>query len=89
MGIVTDTSKKAAKYQIDVFHEVVVTRENVRRLKPDSEDITTTLEILREKKFVFVGNSSYDHLAAKNAGGHSITIKRNKTKILIDFFLHF
>jgi HAD superfamily hydrolase (TIGR01549 family) len=87
IGLVTNTSKEAANHMlfmhgIDSLFGVTVTREEVSRLKPDPEGIFLALKKFRERKFFFVGDLSYDALAAKKAGGVSIVVNRNPSKTL-------
>ena len=87
LGIVTNTSKDAtdimlSNHNISDFFRVVITRNDVKKLKPDPEGIRIALNRLGETQFVYVGNSSYDSMAAKEAGGTSITVKRDPIKVL-------
>lgn len=87
MGLVSNTSREAADrmlsmHRIGSFFDVIVTRENVRRLKPDPEGILLALKKLDGRSFFFVGDLAHDSLAAKKAGGISIIIKRNPLKTL-------
>jgi len=87
MGIITNTSKKAvdfvfSKYELGEFFEVVATREDVKRLKPDPEGILLALKKLGETEFFLVGDLIYDAQAAENAGGLSIIVNRNPSKDL-------
>jgi pyrophosphatase PpaX len=87
IGLVTNTSKEAAErmlvmHRIGSFFDVIVTREDVRRLKPDPEGILLALKKLNGQDFFFVGDLAHDSLATKRAGGISITVKRNPSKAL-------
>lgn len=87
LGIVTNTSRQAAemmllKHKIKDFFGVVITRNDVKKLKPHPEGIRIALERLNQSDFLFVGNSSYDAIAAKEAGGRVIIVKRELTKVL-------
>jgi HAD superfamily hydrolase (TIGR01549 family) len=87
LGIVTNTSRHAADtmlltYGIREFFGIVVTRDDVKRLKPHPEGVQFALRSLKERKFFFVGDSSYDSIAAKKAGGCSIIVKRDPAKVL-------
>ena len=82
MGLVTNTSKKAVElifsmYPIEEYFEVVVTREDTKRLKPDPEGVFLALERPDEEKFFLVGDLIYDAQAAEKAGGSSIIVKRD------------
>jgi HAD superfamily hydrolase (TIGR01549 family) len=85
MGIVTNTSREAANLElsmhgIEEFFEVIITREDVRKLKPDPEGIILATSKLDIKEFFFVGDLVHDLKAAKKAGGTTILINRNPTK---------
>jgi HAD superfamily hydrolase (TIGR01549 family) len=87
LGIVTNTSRQAAelmllKHKIKDFFGVVITRNDVKKLKPHPEGIRIAIEYLNQSDFLFVGNSSYDARAAKEAGGRVIIVKRELTKVL-------
>jgi len=93
MGIVTNTSKEAANrmlltHGISDFFDVVVTREDVKRLKPDPEGILVALKKLAAQDFFFVGDLVHDSQAAKKAYGVAITVNRNpsnKSKFASDY----
>lgn len=85
MGLVTSTSKEAAnrmlsKHGISAFFDVVVTREDVKKLKPHPEGILLALNKMNGQDFFFVGDLIYDSLASKNAGGVSIIVNRSTSK---------
>jgi len=85
--LVTNTSREAAKriltsYDLQPFFEVIVTREDVKRLKPDPQGIQLVLEKLKVKEFFFVGDLIYDSQAATRAGGISIIVNRTGQKKL-------
>jgi pyrophosphatase PpaX len=82
MGVVTNTSKEAAQYELskhrlEGFFDVVVTLEDVERLKPDPEGIKLALKKLGAKRFFFVGDLIHDKQTAEKASGLSIIINRN------------
>lgn len=84
MGIVTNTSREAletffSKHQIGEFFQVVVTREDVKMLKPSPEGIQLALRRLHreDNRFFFVGDSEFDVTAAMKANGISILVCRN------------
>jgi len=81
MGLVTNTSREAAdrmlsSHGIADFFEVIVTREDVKKLKPDPEGILLALKRLEARDFFFVGDLVYDSEAAEKAGGKSIIVNR-------------
>lgn len=87
VGLVTNTSKEAADHMLSVhgiksFFKVIITRENVKRLKPDPEGVLLALKKLNGQEFFLVGDLAYDSIAAKKAGGVPIIVKRNPSKIL-------
>ena len=84
MGIVTNTSREAAnrelsKHGIKKFFEAVITREDVRKLKPDPEGVTLALRKISAKEFCFVGDLIHDLRAAERAGGTTVLINRNSS----------
>jgi phosphoglycolate phosphatase-like HAD superfamily hydrolase len=82
MGLVTNTSMKAVDiifqlHGLKTYFDVVITREKVKKLKPDPEGILLALRKLDVKKFLMVGDLVHDVLAAKSANGTSILVKRS------------
>lgn len=87
IGVVTNTSREATNrilsiHEIGNFFDTIVTREDVKRLKPDPEGILLALKALNAHNFFFVGDLSHDSLAAKRAGGVSIILNRKLSKKL-------
>lgn len=87
MGLVTNTSREAANrilsmHGLETFFEVIVTREDVKRLKPDSEGILLALNRLNASDFVFVGDLIHDSRATTKAGGVSIIVNRSPSNRL-------
>jgi HAD superfamily hydrolase (TIGR01549 family) len=81
-GLVTNTSIKAVKivfqtHRLKDYFDVVVTRENVKKLKPDPEGILLAVKKLGAKSFFMVGDLVHDVIAARSANGSSILVKRN------------
>lgn len=86
IGLVTNTSKKAVDHYFSMhglgnYFDVVVTREDVAKLKPDAEGVLLALKRLREKRFFLVGDLEHDAIAAKKAGGLSIIVNRDSSKV--------
>ena len=84
MGVITNTSREAANRILGAhclrdFFEVVITREDVKKLKPDPEGILLALKRLNARDFVFVGDLIHDSKAAENAGGKSIIVNRSSS----------
>jgi phosphoglycolate phosphatase-like HAD superfamily hydrolase len=84
MAIVTNTSREAAEqmlsmHQLSEFFDVVITREDVKKLKPEPEGISLALRKLNAKDFFFVGDQELDSLATKKAGGISIILNRSSS----------
>jgi phosphoglycolate phosphatase len=82
VGIVTNTSAKAANtvfqnHGLKNRFDVVVTRENVKRLKPDSEGILLAVKKLGATNCFMVGDLVLDILAAKGARVKAIIVRRN------------
>jgi HAD superfamily hydrolase (TIGR01549 family) len=81
MGLVTSTSTKAVntifeRHSLAGYFKVVVTRENVKRLKPDPEGILLAAKELGAKHFFMVGDLALDIVAAKSAEGTAILVDR-------------
>jgi len=95
MGIVTNTSMKAVDtvfrlHGLKSFFDVVVTREKVKKLKPDPEGVLLAIEELGAKSFFMVGDLAHDALAAENANGTSIIVNRSleeKLDFHADYFV--
>ena len=84
MGVVTNTSREAAARElsmhgIDAFFEVVITREDMKMLKPDPEGLLLALRKLNAEDFLFVGDLAHDSRAATRAGGISIIVNRDSS----------
>jgi len=82
IGLVTNTSIKAVKivfqtHRLGDYFGVVITRENVKKLKPDPEGILLAVKRLGVKNFFMVGDLVHDVIAARSANGSSILVKRN------------
>jgi phosphoglycolate phosphatase-like HAD superfamily hydrolase len=85
IGLVTNTSAKAMDTIFQIhglrdYFDVVVTRESVRKLKPDPEGILLAIRELGARNFFMVGDLILDVLAAKNAKGTAIIVKREMEK---------
>lgn len=83
IGLVTNTSEEAVrlvfeKHGIERFFDVIVTRDCVKRLKPDPEGILVAVKKLSVKRFFMVGDLALDVLAAKNAKGVAILLRRER-----------
>jgi len=83
MAVVTNTSAKAVElvfqtHLIEQYFDAVITREKVKRLKPDPEGILLALKLLRANTFFMVGDLVLDVLAARKAGGKSILVRRRE-----------
>lgn len=81
MALVTNTSAEAVKvvfqaHPIKQYFDAVITRENIKRLKPDPEGILLALKLLSANTFFMVGDLVLDVLAAKKADGKSILVRR-------------
>jgi HAD superfamily hydrolase (TIGR01549 family) len=82
MGVVTNTSSKAVDvvfrlHSLRRYFDVVITRDVVRRLKPEPEGILLAVRKLGVESFSMVGDLDLDALAAKSAGGKSIIVMRH------------
>jgi HAD superfamily hydrolase (TIGR01509 family) len=88
MVIVTNTSRPAAelmltKHTLSNYFDVVVTRNDVSRLKPDPEGLLIAFGRLGERAEYFVGDTGIDSEAARNAGIKSIIVRRNWPQSLV------
>jgi HAD superfamily hydrolase (TIGR01549 family) len=82
VGLVTNTSAKAVNtvfqnHGLKNRFDVVVTRENVKKLKPDSEGILLAVKKLGATNCFMVGDLVLDILAAKGARVKAIIVRRN------------
>ena len=82
IGIATNTSSEAANYILEntglkSYFEVIVTRNDVPRLKPDPAMIHKAIDMLGIVAEWLVGDTIVDVDAATNAGLKSIIIRRN------------
>ena len=75
LGLVTNIGERAIlkaldKFKLSKIFDVIITRNDVTRLKPDPEGLNSAIEKLNEntKKIVFVGDSYNDIEAARKAG---------------------
>jgi len=89
LGVVTNTSKEAVNtffrlHDLKRYFDVVITRENVKKLKPDPEGVLLAVKKLGTKSFFMVGDLVHDALAAMSANGTSIIVKRS-TETRFDF----
>jgi phosphoglycolate phosphatase len=87
LGLVTNTSRKAvghyfARYGLGNYFDVVVTRNDITKLKPDPEGVLLALKRFRGKSFFLVGDLEHDAIAAEKAGGLSIIVNSDSSKVL-------
>jgi HAD superfamily hydrolase (TIGR01549 family) len=83
MGLVTNTSLEAVQiafrlHSLDGYFDAIITREHVKRLKPEPEGILLALRRLGADDFLMVGDLKIDVLAAKKADGHSVFVNRRR-----------
>jgi HAD superfamily hydrolase (TIGR01549 family) len=91
MGLITNTSAKAVNtvfqmYSLEPYFDVVITRECVKRLKPDPEGILLAVKQLGGNKFFMVGDLAVDVLAAKTARALAILVRRRGKSDSQDLF---
>lgn len=91
MALVTNTSAEAVKavfqqHKLKQYFKVVITREKVRRLKPDPEGILLALKRLDVNSFFMVGDLVLDVLAAKRANGICILVRRPEQLSSLDLY---
>jgi HAD superfamily hydrolase (TIGR01549 family) len=82
IGLVTNTSIKAVGtvfrlHGLNSYFDAVVTRESVKKLKPDPEGILLAVQKLGPNNFFMVGDLVHDAVAAKSANMVSIIVNRN------------
>jgi len=95
VGLVTNTSREAVEtvfrlHCLKMYFDVVITRENVKKLKPEPEGVSLAVKKLGAKNFFMVGDQVHDALAVRSANGMSIIVKRNPEEKLhfhADFFV--
>lgn len=85
MGLVTNTSRRAVDVVFKIhglkeYFDVVVTREDVTKLKPDPEGVLLATRKLSARRFFVVGDLVLDVLAAKGANGVAIMVTRDLQK---------
>jgi HAD superfamily hydrolase (TIGR01549 family) len=81
IGLVTNDGVKAtshalSKFNLSRFFDVVVTRDDVQRLKPRPDGIINALNLIGVPRSdaIFIGDSSIDIMAAKEAGIQAVAI---------------
>lgn len=89
MGLVTNTSMKAVEtifrvHGLDGYFDIVISREMVKKLKPDPEGVLLAVKKLGADNLIMIGDLVHDVLAAKKANGIAILVKRDP-KEKIDF----
>jgi len=95
MGIVTNTSREAADYMLGNlglkrFFNVVVTRNDAPRLKPDAAMIHAAVARMGVAVGWLVGDAMFDVEAAANAGLRSIIVRRDgmRPSFANDYFIN-
>lgn len=92
IGLVTNTSKKTVKtifqkYHLEGYFDVIVTREDVGKLKPDPEGILLAIQKLDVTRSFMVGDLVVDMLAAKSANIPAILVSRYPEKATLQDLL--
>jgi HAD superfamily hydrolase (TIGR01549 family) len=82
MGLVTNTSREAVDivfqlHALQKYFDVIITRNDVEKLKPDPEGVLLAIRELKVNSFFMIGDLLLDMLAAKDANGVFIVVKRN------------
>lgn len=85
IGLVTNTSKKPVKtifqkHHLESYFDVIVTREDVEKLKPDPEGILLAVKKLGVTRSFMVGDLAVDVLAAKSVNIPAILVSRHPEK---------
>lgn len=95
MGMVTNTSTEAANYMLgnlglEKFFDVVVTRNDAHRLKPDPGMIHAAVAKMGVAVGWLVGDIVFDAEAAKKAGIRSIIVRRDgmRPSFSYDYFVN-
>ena len=79
----TNTMEKVLKdFHLEDYFEVVMTAAKVKKPKPDPEQLLQIMEKfkLKSDEILFIGDSDYDRLAAKNAKVGFLAFKNPKLK---------
>jgi HAD superfamily hydrolase (TIGR01549 family) len=95
IGLVTNTSRRAvadyfSMYALGNYFDITVTRDHVSKLKPDPEGVLFALKKLGKQRFFLVGDLEHDAIAARKAGGLSIIVNMDQSRIPrfhADFFV--
>lgn len=81
LGIVSNNSTESIKMglnhlDLEAYFEAIITRDDVTQTKPAPEGLHKIMRSLdlNEKETLFIGDTSNDILAAKNAGIHSVMV---------------
>ena len=81
IGIITRNSKAASMKTLEIsglmkYMDVIVTREDVTKVKPDPEHVEVAIKYLEKKAgdTVVIGDHKYDILSGKRAGCYTIGI---------------
>ena len=81
IGVITRNSKAASMKTLEVsglmkYMDVIVTREDVAKVKPDPEHVEVAIKFLEKKAedTVVIGDHKYDILSGKRAGCFTIGI---------------
>ena len=85
IGLVTNTSKKATnfilnKLNLNSFFDTIITRQDVKKLKPNPEMLIIASKKMKSNVKWIVGDSFVDVEAARKAKIKSILIKRDGSK---------
>jgi len=95
MGMATNTSREAADYMLgnlglNRFFNVVVTRNDAPRLKPDAAMIHAAVARMGVAIGWLVGDAMFDAEAAANAGLRSIIVRRDgmRPSFANDYFIN-
>lgn len=70
------------KFKLEKYFDYLVCKEDVKNSKPNKEGLIKIMNKFKTKNLVFIGDSKYDKLAAKNAKIKFLNVKKlNKEKI--------
>jgi HAD superfamily hydrolase (TIGR01549 family) len=83
IGLVTNTSREAVdivfrRHKIGNYFDVAVTRDDVKKLKPDPEGLRLAVRKLGARDFIMIGDLPLDISASKEAKGTTVFVQRDQ-----------
>ena len=74
------TYKVLKKFGLEKYFDYIITKEDVKKHKPNPEGLIKISKKFRTKNVVFIGDSKFDKIAAKKAKFKFIEVKNLKMK---------